>query len=78
MQRVADEAVLLDLDRASYFGLDPVGTLIWEGLAESKSEPEIVESLTRSFDVEEEVARRDVKAFLIKLQDDKLVRLEEV
>ena len=41
MQKVADEAVLLDLDSQSYFGLDPVGTLIWKrsrtGIAKQRS-----------------------------------------
>ena len=76
MQKVADEAVLLDLGSQSYFGLDPVGTVIWEAIAENKAEDEIVACITAAFDVDAEVARSDLRAFLDKLQQDKLITLE--
>ena len=76
MQKVADEAVLLDLDSQSYFGLDPVGTVIWEGISQSKTEAEIVEMITTEFEVDAEVARRDLRAFIEKLQKDKLIYVE--
>ena len=77
MQRVADESVLLDFDSQSYFGLDPVATLIWEGISESKTEAEIVKSITREFDVDADVALRDLQEFLQRLKDQKLVAAEE-
>ena len=73
MQKVADEAVLLDLDSQSYFGLDPVGTLIWEAVADGKSKAEIVERIIAQFDVDAEVAQRDLQAFLDQLADDELI-----
>jgi len=77
IQRVNDEAVLLDLETRGYFGLDPVGAIIWEGIEDNKSEAEIVESITRRFAVEAEVACRDLREFLIELRDDGLIHLEE-
>lgn len=76
MQKVADEAVLLDLDSQSYFGLDPVGTIIWEGISEGKTEFEIVEHITREFEVEAEVARDDLRAFIERLRKDNLICVE--
>ena len=76
MQKVADEAVLLDLDSQSYFGLDPVGTVIWEGISQNKTETEIVEMITTEFEVDAEVAQRDLRAFIEKLQKDKLIYVE--
>lgn len=73
MQKVADEAVLLDLDSQSYFGLDPVATVIWEEISAGSMEAAVVERITREFEVETEVARRDLRAFLQKLEDDKLI-----
>ena len=73
MQKVAGEAVLLDLDSQSYFGLDPVGTLIWEGVSAGKTEAEIVERIISEFDVVADVAERDLQAFLEQLADDKLI-----
>ena len=77
LQRVNDEAVLLDLETRSYFGLDPIGTIIWEGIENNKSETEIVESITQRFAVEAEVACRDLREFLIELRDDGLIHLKE-
>lgn len=76
MQKVADEAVLLDLGSQCYFGLDEVGTLIWEGLGENKTEDEIVGQIVQEFDVSKEVAARDVRDFLHKLEQDKLITLK--
>jgi len=73
MQKVADEAVLLDLESQSYFGLDPVGTLIWESITKGESEEEIVTHITAEFDVDSDTARGDLKAFLEELREGKLV-----
>lgn len=73
MQKVADEAVLLDLDSQSYFGLDPVGTVIWECITENKPEADIIDSITAVFEVDAEVARRDLQEFLRQLRQDKLI-----
>lgn len=73
MQKVADEAVLLDLDSQSYFGLDPVGTVIWEGVSDGKTEKEIVARIVEEFDVDAEIARRDLKSFMAELEQGKLV-----
>jgi hypothetical protein len=76
MQKVADEAVLLDLDSQSYFGLDPVGTVIWEAITEKKSENDIVHRITEAFDVDADTARSDLRKFLKKLHQDKLIDIE--
>jgi len=76
MQKVADEAVLLDLDSQSYFGLDPVGTLIWEAVSEGNTESEVVARITSEFDVDARVARCDLQEFIAKLRQDKLIRLD--
>jgi hypothetical protein len=37
VREVAGELVLLDLGRAEYFGLNPTGTRIWQGLSRGLS-----------------------------------------
>lgn len=73
VQKVQDEAVLLDLDSQSYFGLDPVATVIWEEISENKTEEEIVDRIIREFEVGADVAKRDLRQFLQKLKDEKLI-----
>lgn len=73
VQKVREEAVLLDLDSQSYFGLDPVATVIWEEISNNKTEQEIVDRITREFEVDAELAKRDLRQFLQKLKDEKLI-----
>jgi len=76
MQKVADEAVLLDLDSQSYFGLDSVGTLIWEAVAAGNTEMEIVERIISAFNVDAEDALRDLQTFLAQLAEDELISVD--
>jgi len=67
-QVVADEAVLVDLDRGRVLGLNAAGSFLWPLLAE-KSEEELVRDLRDHFAVDEERARADVAAFLAVLRE---------
>lgn len=72
-QSVADEAVLLDLESQSYFGLDPVATFIWDAVSAGKSEEEIMERITSEYDVDDDTARADLKLFLEQLREINLI-----
>ena len=61
---LGDEAVLLNVESGVYFGLDPVGTRIWELLGAGAGELEIVDRVLEEYDVEPARARADVKAFI--------------
>jgi len=61
---LGDEVILLNVESGLYFGLDPVGTRIWELLVEGTSEQEIVGRVLDEYDVEPERARTDVEAFI--------------
>ena len=52
------EAVLLHLDSGKYFGLNEVGTRIWELLAEHRETGAVCRALLAEFDVPEERLRR--------------------
>lgn len=73
MQKVADEAVLLDLDSQNYFGLDPVATLIWEALSERVPLDDIIDRIVAAFEIDAGTARRDLDDFLRQLRDDELI-----
>lgn len=57
---LAGEAVLLDLQSGTYFGLNDVATRVWELLREPRSPAELAEQLTHEFEVTLEMARGDV------------------
>ena len=60
VQELAGEAVLLDLDSANYFGLNEVGTRVWQILVEHGSPEKAVEILLDEYEVDEEILREDI------------------
>jgi hypothetical protein len=67
-QVVADEAVLVDVDRGRALGLNATGSFLWPCLPE-KSAEELVRDLRQHFAVDEERARADVASFLAMLRE---------
>lgn len=64
---VGGEAVLLDTESGLYFGLDEVGTRIWQLLVAGATEESIVDQLLEEYDVERAQLRADVASFLAAL-----------
>jgi hypothetical protein len=71
------ELVLLNLDTETYFGLDEVGTRMWELLSSSPSIEAAYEQLVAEYDVDEAMLRTDLEALLGQLVDGGLVELHE-
>jgi hypothetical protein len=67
-QLIDGESVVIDLPRRRVLGLNPTGSFIWARINQA-SEEEIAVELAREFDVEEEQARSDVRAFITRLSD---------
>ena len=57
------EAVILDLESGRYFGLDGVGTRIWQLLAERGSLRAVHAALLADFDAPSAVLESDLLAF---------------
>ena len=69
-----DEAVLLNVESGVYFGLDEIGTVIWNLLSSGATEEDIVQRLFELYEAELSQLRADVRQFFITLQDRGLVR----
>lgn len=72
--RLGEETVILHLGSGIYFGLDPVGTRIWELLAEGATPAAIRARMQDEFDVAPEVLRADIGVFLESLLTHAIVR----
>ena len=72
-QGVADETVLLQVRRGVYFGMDPVGTAIWNGLQQGRAPREICAAIAQDFDVPVETVETDTRAFLEELTANDIV-----
>jgi Coenzyme PQQ synthesis protein D (PqqD) len=72
---VDGRAVVLSLDRGSYFDFNQVATEIWSMLAEPRTVSEIFDCLSEQHDVDAETLTHDVTAFLQTLVEERLVRV---
>jgi hypothetical protein len=72
-QLLAGEAVLLNVKSEQYFGLDEIGTRVWEVLVDDGKVETIVATLLAEYDVEEAVLRQDVDLLLADLVQAKLI-----
>ena len=63
--RVVDgEAVLLDIERSEYLGLNSTATALLESIQDGATTQELVSVLLECFDVSPMIAARDVELFL--------------
>jgi len=74
-QEVDGEMVLLDMESENYFGLDEVGTAIWQAMQEHGNLQEVVDDLLNQYDVEAEVLEKDLEDFVGKLLESGLVKV---
>jgi hypothetical protein len=72
-QEVSGETVLLDLDSEQYFGLDAVGTRVWQLIGEGASADAVVDTLLGEYEVERETLAADVDELLARLAEAGLI-----
>ena len=76
-QELGGETVLLNLSNENYFGLDEVGTRVWQLLGETHSANAVVTRLIEEYDVSAEQLRTDVARLITELVTAGLVSLGE-
>jgi hypothetical protein len=69
------EAVLLQLDAGMYYGLDAVGTRLWQLLAEHGHLRTVHSLALQEFEVDAASLERDLLQLITELADRRLVRL---
>ena len=67
------EVVMLSIQRGEYFGLDKIGSRIWELIENLVSIKEIRSILIEEYDVDEETCLKDLIEFLEDLQNKGLL-----
>jgi hypothetical protein len=70
---LSDGAVLLNLQTKRYYSLNETGTRIWEMVQQTADEEEIVAALLREYEVEEQMARAEVRRILDELIEAQLI-----
>ena len=75
-QKVSGETVLLDLESENYFGLDEVGTRIWQLIKETNELQSIFDTLLEEYDISEARLQLDLTTLLTEIEGLGLVILE--
>ena len=71
------EAVLLQPEGGMYYGMNEVGTLLWERLEEPATVRDLRDALLSEFDVDRAVADRDLQDFLADVEAAGLVEIRD-
>jgi hypothetical protein len=66
---IDDEKVMMSVEKGRYYGLDPVGSRVWELIGKPIKVSELVDALLLKYDVDRATCERDVRVFLEKLQE---------
>lgn len=72
---VDGELIGMSVERGACYGLNGVGTRIWDLLAEPRSLDSLCSELAGDYDVEPEQCHRDVLPYLQSLHDEGLLSL---
>ena len=67
------EAVVLSLANGRYYGMNSVAARIWELVQDSRSADEIEQAILLEYEVEREVCRQQVSAFLQTMLTEELL-----
>jgi Coenzyme PQQ synthesis protein D (PqqD) len=73
---LAGESVILNLKSGTYYGLNELGSVIWEFIQEPKTVADICESILQEYEVDAETCESSVQALLSDLINAQLVEIQ--
>ena len=75
-QILGGETVLLNMETEQYFGLNEIGSKIWELISKEKLISEVLTELLNEYEVEHETLKNDLLRILLKMEAKKLISFE--
>lgn len=72
--KIGDEVVMMDMDSGFYFGLNTIGSAIWDKLASPITAHELIDLLMKEFSVERIVCESDTHEFLNQLLERGIIK----
>ncbi|HEY4785221.1 MAG TPA: lasso peptide biosynthesis PqqD family chaperone [Bacteroidales bacterium] len=73
--KIDDEIVMMSVENGEYYGLDPVGSRIWELIEKPIQIADLITTLMDEFEVERENCERDTFEFLKELNTKRLLEI---
>ena len=74
-QEVSGETVLLDLNSENYFGLNDVGTRIWQLIQEDGDLQKVYDTMLNEYDVDKKQLGKDMEELVARLVDAGLIEI---
>lgn len=68
LQKIDDEAILLDSNTNQYFSLNDAGCLIWEILEEKKDLKFVRDEIVDIYEIDEKIVENDILNFLVEVE----------
>ncbi|TXT35021.1 MAG: coenzyme PQQ biosynthesis protein PqqD [Comamonadaceae bacterium] len=75
---IDDQIVLLSLDKGNYYGMNGVLTSIWHWVAQPMRVSDICKKLIETYEVSDEVCKKDVQRILLELQQEGLIEIKPI
>ena len=72
---VHDETVMMDIESGRYYGLDDIGSAIWQRLEAPRRFGTLIDSLVADYDADRAVIAEDVRKLLSIMAEHKVVVL---
>jgi len=73
-----DEVVMMSVDQGLFFGVDKIGTHIWNLLETPAKVENLIEKLMAHYDVDPELCKHDTLLFLNDMLVKRVIMIEEV
>ncbi len=70
------ETVMMSIENGEYYGLDSVGSHIWELIQSPIKVSELVDTLLKKYNVDHNTCESDVMEFLNELNNNKILVVE--
>lgn len=74
--KINNETVMIDVDFENYYGLEEIGTRIWELLATQISFDGLCNKLISEFNVSREQCESDIIPFLLELIEQRMIDIK--
>ena len=76
-RELSGETVLLNLESGVYYGLDAVGTRVWQLIMQGRTIANVCDTMLEEYDVSSDVVRADVTRLVGELRDRGIVTRRE-
>ena len=73
---IDNEKVMMSVEKGNYYGLDPIGSRIWDLMEKPVKVADLIDTLLLKYDVERETCKQDVIVFLEELRKEGILQVE--